>query len=237
MRIELVTSCIICLLLAPVFTFAMARNDSALILVDIQNDFLEGGSLAVPGSNSIFEPVNKLIKQMKAKHGLVIASQDWHPSNHVSFASSNPGYKVYDTKQVEYDGINTTQVMWPDHCVQGSYGAELSKKLNTTDIDFIVKKGTDPKVDSYSAFADNTYAHFTPLAKYLYQHQIENVYVVGVAADYCVKFTCLDAVKFGFKTVLVKDGTRPVNPDDFDATLEQLKAKGVLIKDYSDDLL
>ncbi|KAL9552851.1 hypothetical protein MBANPS3_003576 [Mucor bainieri] len=214
-----------------------AQSKTALVLVDIQNDFLEGGSLAVADSNSILQPVNSLIKQMKAKGGLVVASKDWHPQNHISFASNHADKQVFETKEIEYEGVKGTQVMWPDHCVQHSFGSEISKHIDERDIDFIVHKGMNAHVDSYSAFADNNYSEITSLAKILYQHHVETVIIVGLAADYCVKWTCLDAIKFGFKTILVKECTKPVDPQQFEATLSELKSKGVsIIQHYSEAL-
>ncbi|OBZ85160.1 Pyrazinamidase/nicotinamidase [Choanephora cucurbitarum] len=198
----------------------------ALIIVDVQNDFLEKGSLAVPDSNVILEPVNQLMIKIKQLGGLVIATQDWHPNNHVSFASNNHK-PVFSTHRVEYEGQWMDQIMWPDHCVQNSRGAELSDALDKDRIDYFVKKGLNPQVDSYSAFADNNYSEITELAKILYQHNIDTVYVVGLATDYCVKFTCLDAIKFGFDTVLLTDCTSPVDSIQLEATLNHLKSKGV----------
>ncbi|KAL7317871.1 hypothetical protein PS15m_004171 [Mucor circinelloides] len=209
-------------------------SKTALVLVDIQNDFLEGGSLAVADSNSILQPVNSLIKQVKAKNGLIIATKDWHPQDHVSFASNNPDKKVFETKEIEYEGVKGMQVMWPDHCVQNSFGSEISKQIDEKDIDFIVHKGMNNRVDSYSAFADNNYSEITSLAKILYQNHIDNVIIVGIATDYCVRWTCLDAIKFGFKTILVKECTKPVDPQHFETTLSELESKGVSIQHYSE---
>ncbi|CEP07808.1 hypothetical protein [Parasitella parasitica] len=211
-----------------------AQDKIALILVDIQNDFLERGSLAVADSNSILQRVNSLIRQVKTKNGLVIATKDWHPQNHVSFASNNADKQVFETKEIEYDGIKGLQVMWPDHCVQNTYGSELSKEINEKDIDFIVKKGMNYRVDSYSAFADNNYSEITSLAKILYQNHVDIVIIAGLAADFCVKFTCLDAIKFGFKTILIKECTKPVYEELFEPTLSELKAKGVSVLHFSE---
>ncbi|KAI7902049.1 Isochorismatase-like protein [Cokeromyces recurvatus] len=205
------------------------KEKIALILVDIQNDFLENGSLAVAHSLDILKPVKKLIQQVKEKDGLIVASQDWHPKDHISFASNHSDINVFETKEIEYEGTTITQVMWPDHCVQNSLGAQISEEIDIKDIDFIVKKGVNPYVDSYGAFADNNYSEITSLAKILYQHFIDTVVIVGLATDYCVKYTCLDAIKFGFKTILVKEGTKPVNADQLEATLSELAAKGVII--------
>ncbi|KAI8878173.1 Isochorismatase hydrolase [Backusella circina FSU 941] len=201
----------------------------ALILVDIQYDFLEGGSLAVVNASSILPCVKTLINYVKQANGIVVASQDWHPQNHISFASNHKNKQVFENTQIEYEGAQLQQTLWPNHCVQESHGAELSIYLPSDQIDYIVKKGTNPLVDSYSAFADNNYGEITSLAKILYQNFVDKVLVVGLAADYCVKFTCLDAVKFGFETVLVEEGTKPVDPNNFESTLELLRSKGVEI--------
>ncbi|KAG2216972.1 hypothetical protein INT45_011878, partial [Circinella minor] len=195
----------------------------ALILVDIQNDFLEGGSLAVPNASNILSTVHKLID----KADFIVATQDWHPKNHISFAVNHPGKQPFDQITIEYEGHETKQVLWPTHCVQNSHGAELASSISKKSINHIVQKGKNSKVDSYSGFADNDYQEITPLAKILYQNNVDIVIVVGLAADYCVKMTCLDAVKFGFKTVLVKEGTLAVAPDQFNATMETLQSKGV----------
>ncbi|KAI7847486.1 Nicotinamidase [Circinella umbellata] len=195
----------------------------ALILVDIQNDFFEGGSLAVPNASNILPTVHKLID----KADFIVATQDWHPENHISFGVNHPGKQPFDQIIIEYEGHETKQVLWPIHCVQNSHGAEFSPTISKKSIHHIVQKGKNPKVDSYSGFADNDYHEITPLAKILYQNNVEIVIVVGLAADYCVKMTCLDAVKFGFKTVLVKEGTLAVAPDQFNATMETLQSKGV----------
>ncbi|CAO3612761.1 unnamed protein product [Mucor hiemalis] len=206
----------------------------ALILVDIQNDFLEQGSLAVADSFSILDPVNELIEKVKAKGGLIIATQDWHPSNHISFASNHSDKEVFETKDIEYEGVSHKQVMWPNHCIQGSFGAEISKEIDLKHVNHIVQKGMNRSVDSYSAFADNNYSEITELAKILYQNFIDKVIIVGLATDYCVKFTCLDAVKFGFKTILIKEATKPVDKSQFEDTLTDLTSKGVIIQSLSD---
>ncbi|KAI9496678.1 nicotinamidase-like amidase [Zychaea mexicana] len=200
----------------------------ALILVDIQNDFIEGGSLAVPEGSKIIPAVHKLMDKAK----LIIATQDWHPADHVSFAVNHTNKQPFEEITIQYDdGRDTKQVLWPAHCVQNSHGAKLLESLPRQSIQHIVQKGMNTKVDSYSGFADNDYQEITSLAKILYQNFVDTVIVVGLAADYCVKMTCLDAVKFGFKTVLVKEGTRAVAPDQLDATMEYLHSKGVEVVD------
>ncbi|KAF7725208.1 hypothetical protein EC973_000374 [Apophysomyces ossiformis] len=206
----------------------------ALILVDIQYDFLETGSLPVPEASKIMPVVNKLIRDIKAQGGLIVATQDWHPKDHVSFASNHSGKKVFDSITLQYEGQSSQQTLWPDHCVQGSKGAELCAEMDLSSIDFVVQKGANRFVDSYSAFADNQYAEITKLSKILHQHSIEMVIVVGLAADYCVKMTCLDGVKFGFHPILVKEGTRGVVPNDIEPTMAHLQSKGVEVTSIND---
>ncbi|KAI8369337.1 Isochorismatase-like protein [Radiomyces spectabilis] len=210
-------------------------ENTALLLIDIQHDFLEEGSLAVPHASEIFPAVNRLIQAVKDKGGLIVASQDWHPQDHVSFGSNHAGNKPFETITIQYENEAISQTLWPDHCVQGTYGATISEKISISDISHVVKKGTNRMVDSYSAFADNKYFEITELAKLLYQKKIETVIVVGLAADYCVKLTCLDAIKFGFKTILVKEGTRAVFPEAFNATMDELRSKGVSVASIDDD--
>ena len=191
----------------------------ALLLVDIQNDFIPGGALPVPDGDAIIPVVNDLMPYFD----LVVATQDWHPQNHGSFASNHPGKKVYDV--IELNGLQ--QILWPDHCVQGSKGADFAPGLNTNPVEAIFRKGTDPGIDSYSGFFDNGRKKSTALADYLRGRQIDEVYIVGLAGEFCVNFTILDAVDQGFKTYLIEDGTRPLNRDDFEKAKANMKAKGV----------
>lgn len=191
----------------------------ALLLVDIQNDFIPGGALPVPDGDAIIPVVNDLMPYFD----LVVATQDWHPQNHGSFASNHPGKKVYDV--IELNGLQ--QILWPDHCVQGSKGADFAPGLNTNPVEAIFRKGTDPGIDSYSGFFDNGRKKSTALADYLRGRQIDEVYVVGLAGEFCVNFTILDAVDQGFKTYLIEDGTRPLNKEDFEKAKANMKAKGV----------
>lgn len=195
----------------------------ALLLVDIQNDFLPGGALAVTDGDAVVPVANRLISQFD----LVIATQDWHPSDHGSFASLYPGKSPGE--MVGLSGID--QILWPDHCVEGTTGAEFAPGLETSGITVIFKKGTDKSVDSYSAFFDNAKRKDTGLAAYLKSEDVDTLYLVGLATDYCVKFSALDAVELGFKTVLIKEGVRGVNitPGDSDAALKEMAVKGVSI--------
>jgi nicotinamidase/pyrazinamidase len=175
----------------------------ALIVVDIQNDFLPGGALAVPSGDEIIPAINELMKQFS----LVVATQDWHPQDHKSFAINHYGKKPGD--KIILAGIE--QVLWQAHCVQNTYGAELSKQLDKSRITHIVKKGTDVNIDSYSAFFDNARKKSTGLDDLLKSNNVNEVYVVGLATDYCVKYTVLDAISLGYKTHLITSGCKGIN--------------------------
>ena len=176
----------------------------ALIIVDLQNDFCEGGALAVPGANEIIPYINLLM--LENEYAQIVLTQDWHPADHKSFASNN-AKKVGDT--IILNGI--PQHMWPDHCVQGTFGAEFHKDLNRDKVTHIIQKGTNPDFDSYSAFQDNNQVMKTGLDDFLKYHDIQLLEIVGLALDYCVKYTCLDAAKLGYVTCLHFNGTRAVN--------------------------
>lgn len=190
----------------------------ALLIIDIQNDFVAGGSLAVPGGAEIVP----LINELQARFDLVVATQDWHPATHKSFASNNIGKQIFEHTNLQ--GLD--QVMWPDHCVQGSYGAELVKELNPNKIEAIFRKGTDAEIDSYSGFYDNGHRKSTALAEYLRGKQIDEVYVVGLAADYCVYFTAKDAIKEGFTTYIVEDAVRAITVQSFDMAKADFSTMG-----------
>ncbi|MDY3362966.1 bifunctional nicotinamidase/pyrazinamidase [Riemerella anatipestifer] len=196
----------------------------ALIVVDVQNDFCEGGALAVPNANEIIPYINLLIEENQ--YDKIIFTQDWHPANHKSFASNN-GKKVGET--ISLNGV--PQFMWPDHCVENSFGAEFHKDLDTSKVDYIVKKGKNSEIDSYSAFQDNNHFMKTGLADYLKENDIQLVEIVGLALDYCVKYTCLDAVKEGFLTCLHFNGTRAVNvkPENGRDAIYEMLENGVTI--------
>jgi nicotinamidase/pyrazinamidase len=190
----------------------------ALIMVDLQNDFLPAGSLPVPRGDEIIPLVNKL----QEKFGLVVATQDWHPQDHGSFASNHPGKKPYD--KGELGGLE--QVLWPDHCVQGKKGAEFSRCLKTKRVEAIFRKGMDPTIDSYSGFFDNGHKKATGLGGYLRDKQVDTVYVAGLAGDYCVFYTILDARLLGLEAVLIKDATRPISQAGFRAALKTMAERG-----------
>jgi nicotinamidase/pyrazinamidase len=188
----------------------------ALIIVDIQNDFVAGGTLEVPHGEQIVPLVNELAEAFD----LVVATQDWHPETHKSFASSHPDKKPFE--KIILGGLE--QVLWPDHCVQGTSGAEFHSQLQMNRVETIFRKGMDPEIDSYSGFYDNGHKKTTGLAGYLKERNVETVYVCGLAADYCVFYTAQDALKEGFKTVVIEDATRAIDQDDFE------KAKSVIQK-------
>ena len=193
----------------------------ALIVVDIQNDFLPGGTLAVNNGDLIIPIVNSLMRQFE----LVIATQDWHPVNHGSFASNHENKKPGD--QIVLNGLD--QVLWPDHCVQHTWGAEFSTELDISKFFKIFQKGTNIHVDSYSGFFDNGKKTDIGLNDYLQNSGVDEVFIVGLATDYCVKFTAIDAAELGYKTHVIADATRAVNltDDDFERSLQEMNSKGI----------
>ena len=195
----------------------------ALILVDIQNDFCPGGALAVERGDAVVSVANRLM----GRFDRVVATQDWHPAAHGSFAANHPGRKPGDF--VELAGL--TQILWPIHCVWESPGAALHGGLALTGIDRVVRKGMDVQVDSYSGFFDNGRLRATDLAEDLKQHGVTDAYVCGLATDYCVKFTALDAVSLGFRTHLIVDACRGVElaPGDIERALAELESRGVAL--------
>ncbi len=202
----------------------------ALILVDIQNDFLPGGALPVPAGDAILPIVNQLIPTFD----LVVATQDWHPEGHQSFASNHPQGQVGQI--IDLHGLE--QILWPDHCIQGSDGASFASELTAHSIAAVFQKGTDIKIDSYSGFFDNGHRKDTGLSQFLKSAGVEQVYIVGLALDYCVKYTALDARSLGFKTHVIQDATRAVNLQQYDdeKALTELRQGGVILQ-FSQDLL
>ena len=194
-----------------------------MILVDLQNDFVEGGTLAVPDGMAVVEIANRIM----ADYDLVVATQDWHPADHQSFASQHQGFSI--GQQFELNGL--PQTAWPDHCIQDSFGAELVSSLDTERISRIVRKGMDKSIDSYSGFFDNGHQKSTGLAEFLRSERVDQVAVMGLATDYCVRFTALDAIKEGFETTLILEGCRGVElqPGDIAKAIEELVRSGVKI--------
>ncbi len=195
---------------------------NALLLIDVQNDFVPGGALAVPAGDAIIPTLNGL----QHKFGLVVASQDWHPAGHRSFASAHPGHAAFT--EIEWQGL--PQMLWPDHCVQGTPGAALHPALQTDRVEAIFRKGTDPDLDSYSAFFDNGHRKATGLGTYLRGRGVSRVYVAGLAADYCVYFTAKDALAEGFEAVVLEDATRAISADGWAAARADLLALGALVQ-------
>ena len=195
----------------------------ALILVDLQNDFCSGGALAVPDGELVVPIANEL----QLKFPLVVATQDWHPRDHGSFAVNHSGKQPGDV--IQLDGLQ--QTLWPVHCVQNTTGAELHPLLHRARIAKVIHKGTNPRVDSYSGFFDNGHRQATGLGDFLKERGVRRVFVCGVATDYCVKFTALDAIRLGFETVLVEDACRGVNlrPNDSRDAVSEMREKGVVI--------
>jgi nicotinamidase/pyrazinamidase len=199
------------------------KTKNALIIVDLQNDFCDGGSLAVPGSSEIVPHANRLQSQFD----IIVATQDWHPKNHMSFAANHPNKNIGDVVTIG----NMSQILWPVHCVQGSKGAEFHPQLNTNKITKIVQKGIDPNIDSYSAFFDNAHLRSTGLKEYLEEFGIQNVYLMGLATDYCVKYSSLDAIYLGFTVYVIADACRGVDlkSGDVDRAFEDMRRAGVEI--------
>ncbi|MEL7530090.1 MAG: bifunctional nicotinamidase/pyrazinamidase [Bacteroidota bacterium] len=196
----------------------------ALLIIDIQNDFVEGGSLAVAGGKEIVALVNELQKDYE----LVVATQDWHPKDHGSFAANHEGQEPGAV--IDLHGLS--QVLWPVHCVQGSFGAEFVSELDMSQVEKIFHKGTDSQIDSYSGFFDNGHRKDTGLGQYLKEKGVHAVDIVGLATDYCVKFSALDAAQLGFETTVISAASRGVNlqAGDVEAAYEMMRAQGINIK-------
>lgn len=195
----------------------------ALILVDIQNDFCPGGALQVPDGDEVVPIANRLM----ASFPLVVATQDFHPPSHRSFAVNHPGKNTYEV--IDLEGL--PQVLWPAHCVAGSEGADFHPALDRPGIHAVFRKGTDASIDSYSGFFDNGHRKSTGLGDYLRDKKVDEVFVMGLATDYCVKATALDAVQLGLRTTVIEDGCRGVGlaPGDIDAAKAELRAAGVVL--------
>jgi len=207
------------------------RAHSALIVVDLQPDFMPGGALPVTEGDGIVEPIRRLMEA--DRFGVYVATQDWHPAGHVSFASSHTGKKPLDV--IELYGHE--QVLWPDHCVQGTPGAELASGIRWHRMAAVIRKGDDPAVDSYSGFRNNWNRSGlrppTGLGGYLAERGIRDVFVCGLARDYCVKWTAEDAAQEGFAVRFLWDLTRPVDPTSDERVRHELEAGGVVVLDLN----
>jgi len=195
--------------------------DRALLVIDIQNDFIPGGALAVPHGDEIVPLVNRLARSFRN----VVQAQDWHPAGHISFASSHPGKKPFEEIDLPYG----PQVLWPDHCIQGSQGAEFHPDLDIPNTQLIVRKGGNPAVDSYSAFYEADQQTTTGLAGYLREKGVKTVHVVGLALDFCVAWTALHARREGFATYVVLDACRAIDSNDsLEQALSDMQDAGVI---------
>ncbi|MGJ7488303.1 bifunctional nicotinamidase/pyrazinamidase [Variovorax sp. LT2P21] len=194
--------------------------NAALIVVDVQNCFVEGGTLPVKGGAEVVPVINKLAGAFRN----VVVTQDWHTPGHASFATAYPGKKPFETTTLKYG----TQVLWPDHCVQGTDDASLHKDLKLPTAQLIIRKGYNPGVDSYSAFEEADHKTVTGLAGYLKARGIKTVYVTGLATDFCVAWTAMDARKAGFEAYVIEDATRGIDLNgSLAAAWKQMAAKGV----------
>jgi nicotinamidase/pyrazinamidase len=195
----------------------------ALIIVDLQNDFLPGGALAVPHGDEVIPLANEL----QRKFELVLATKDWHPADHGSFAANHPGKKTGD--RITLDGIE--QILWPVHCVQNTHGAEFAPSFETERIAHIFHKGVERNIDSYSTFFDNAHRRHTGLADYLKKRSVKDIYLMGLALDYCVKYSVLDARQLGLNSYVILNGCRGIElePGDSDRALEEMKRAGAVL--------
>ncbi len=199
-----------------------AETSEALLVIDVQNDFCPGGGLPVPDGDAVIGPVNRLIEA--ASH--VLLTQDWHPPGHRSFASSHPGRRPYDTADFPYGA----QVLWPDHCVQSTPGADFHPGLRAGKAELVIRKGFDPAIDSYSAFYENDRATPTGLTGYLRTRGIGALTLCGLATDFCVLHSALDARREGFSVTLRQDACRGIDIDgSLDRALAAMRAAGVTL--------
>jgi len=194
-----------------------------LLLIDLQNDFIPGGTLAVPGADEVIPIVNEMMPQFQ----MIVATQDWHPAEHGSFAANHPGRNVFE--QIDLEGL--PQTLWPMHCVQNTGGALFAPSLDTRRITRVFTKGMNPRIDSYSGFYDNGHRASTGMGEWLKAQGVRELSIAGVATDYCVKFTVLDALNEGFQVNLIAQACRGVNlqPGDVERALAEMQAAGAMI--------
>lgn len=208
----------------------MKGGRRVLIVVDVQNDFCPGGALQIKDGDSIIPLINRIMERFD----LVVATQDWHPQDQVSFASNCPGKNIYD--QIDISGI--AQTLWPDHCIQGTKGAEFHDDLNLSKFSLILRKGMNPLVDSYSAFIENDRNTETGLAGYLKALKVREIFICGLATDYCVYYSAMDSLRYRFRCNVIIDATRGLDLPDrsIDAVVSEMKDKGISVIS-SDELL
>ena len=193
---------------------------AALLVIDVQNDFIPGGQLPVPEGDHIVPLINRLARQFKQ----VVIAQDWHPAGHASFASSHPGHQPYDVIELPYG----EQTLWPEHCVQATPGAELHPRLDLPHAQLIIRKGCNPDIDSYSAFLEADRRTTTGLSGYLKERGIDTVYMVGLALDFCVMYSALDARAAGFNAFVVLDACRAIDMNgSLAAAIDRMQGAGV----------
>jgi nicotinamidase/pyrazinamidase len=195
----------------------------ALIIVDLQNDFLPGGALPVPQGDEVIPLANELQRHFR----LIVATKDWHPRDHGSFATNHKGKKPGE--RIILDGIE--QILWPVHCVQNTHGAEFAPTFDTSRVAQVFHKGTERNIDSYSTFFDNAHRRHTGLAHYLEERSIKDIYLLGLALDYCLKYSALDAGQLGLNTHVILDGCRGIElePGDIGRALDEMKRAGATI--------
>ena len=202
-------------------------EDTALVLIDIQNDFCPGGALAVDQGDEIVEISNKIQEQFKIK----IITQDWHPKTHKSFASNHEGKEPLSTVEMFYG----QQVLWPNHCIQGTEGSKFHSKLITDSADLIIRKGFRPEIDSYSAFFENDQKTPTGLDGYLKSRGVNKIYLCGLALDFCVYFSAIDGAELGYNVNVIQDACRAIDLDgSLEKSLNDMKSKGVKFLSTSD---
>lgn len=198
-------------------------TNTALIIIDVQNDFCPGGNLAVENGDQIVERINML----QDDYAITVLTQDWHPSNHTSFADNHDDAEPFSQVDMAYG----PQVLWPRHCVIGTAGAAFKSGLNTDHADLIIRKGYNPDIDSYSAFFENDHKTQTGLEGYLRERGVTKLVMVGLATDFCVRFSAVDAIKLGFQVTVIQDACRAIDLDgSLAAALEEMSSLGVLLK-------
>jgi nicotinamidase/pyrazinamidase len=197
------------------------END-VLIVVDVQRDFLPGGALAVPDGDAVIEPINRLARTFRH----VVLTQDWHPEGHASFASSHPQRQPFEMTDLHYG----PQVLWPDHCVQGTSGAEISRDIDIPHAQLVIRKGYNAGIDSYSGFKEADRRTSTGLEGYLKERGFRRVFCAGLALDFCVAWTAVDAAGAGFETYLIEDASRPIDTNgSLEKARRELEAAGVRV--------
>lgn len=201
----------------------------ALLIVDLQNDFVPGGALAVPDGDQIVPLIREMIHY---PFDVIVATKDWHPADHGSFASNHEGKKVGD--HIQLGGLD--QILWPVHCVQGTWGAEFASGWDLTEVDKVLYKGVDPFIDSYSTFYDNGHRRTTGLEIYLREKGVTEIYIAGLTTEYCVAYSVLDALQLGFRPFVIVDACRGVNlkPDDTEKALATMRKAGAILLSFKD---